>query len=272
MCFDLDARPPLPPPPIARGAADGRSLILEAADGNRLRAYAARPSGEPGAVGVPSGAGVPPGSGMVVIPDIRGLVPYYEELALRFAEAGMHAVALDLYARTAGTAERGAHFDHVDHSARTTQSGIAADVAAAVRFLRSDESGAQGPVFSVGFCFGGRASLLQAVEPHGLAGVVSFYGWPVGPARNGSPAPADVAARFRAPVLALYGGADEGIPPEAIAAFDRALGSAGIEHDSIVYPGAPHSFFDRHREAWAEASADAWSRMVDFVGRHAGSA
>ena len=264
MCFEPDARPPDLPPPMAGGAADGRPLILETGDGNRFRAYAATPSGST------ARAGFPPGTGMVVIPDIRGLVPYYEELALRFAEAGMAAVAVDLYARSAGSGERSADFDYREASGRTTQAGMAADVGAAVRFLRSDAMGASRGVFTVGFCFGGRASLLQAVEDQGLAGVIAFYGWPVGTSQNDTPAPAEVAGTFRCPVLALYGGADRGIASEAIETFDRALERAAVDHESITYPGAPHSFFDRLQEEYAEASADAWERMVDFVGRHAG--
>ena len=265
MCFDHDARPPDLPFPMAGGAADGRAVHLEAEDGNRFRAYAAVPTGPGG-----DDLATPAGTGIVVVPDIRGLVPYYEELALRFAEAGIHAVAIDLYARTAGTDDRGPDFDNRDHSSRTTQAGVAADVAAAARFLRSAEMGANGALFSVGFCFGGRMSLLQGVEPHGLAGVIGFYGFPTGPSRNDSAAPADVADRYRSAVLALYGGADQGIPPEAIEAFDQALERAGIAHESVTYPGAPHSFFDRKQEEHAEASADAWRRMLSFIARHAG--
>jgi carboxymethylenebutenolidase len=226
--------------------------------------------GEPAAAGGGAPA-VPPGMGIVVIPDIRGLVPFYEELALRFAQAGVAAVAIDPYARTAPTTERGQDFDSMAHSAQTTQEGIAADVAAAAAFLRSDEIGATGALFSVGFCFGGRASLLQGIEDHGLAGVIGFYGPPTGPARNGSVAPADVAARDQSAVLGLYGGADRGIPPEAVETFDRALEAAGVDHDIVVYPDAPHSFFDRHQAEYGEASADAWRRILDFMSRHAAS-
>jgi carboxymethylenebutenolidase len=273
MCFDADAHPPDLPFPLAGGAGDGRSLTLTAADGNRFPAYAAVPleaGGEPAAAGGGAPA-VPPGMGIVVIPDIRGLVPFYEELALRFAQAGVAAVAIDPYARTAPTTERGQDFDSMAHSAQTTQEGIAADVAAAAAFLRSDEIGATGALFSVGFCFGGRASLLQGIEDHGLAGVIGFYGPPTGPARNGSVAPADVAARDQSAVLGLYGGADRGIPPEAVETFDRALEAAGVDHDIVVYPDAPHSFFDRHQAEYGEASADAWRHVLDFMSRHAAS-
>jgi carboxymethylenebutenolidase len=271
MCFDADAHPPELPFPLAGGAGDGRSLTLTAADGNRFAAYAAIPldQGRASAAGNVANPALPPGTGIVVIPDIRGLVPFYEELALRFAEAGVAAVAIDPYARTAPSADRGPDFDPMTHSGQTTQAGIAADVAAAAAFLHSEEIGATGALFSVGFCFGGRASLLQGIEDHGLAGVIGFYGPPTGPARNGSVAPADVAARYRSAVLGLYGGADRGIPPEAIDTFDRALEAAGVDHEIVVYPGAPHSFFDRHQTEYGEASADAWRRMLDFMARHA---
>jgi carboxymethylenebutenolidase len=273
MCFDADAHPPELPFPLAGGAGDGRSVTLTGADGNRFPAYAAVPLDEGGAAssggsGTPA---VPPRTGIVVMPDIRGLVPYYEELALRFAEAGVRALAIDLYARTAGSADRVSDFDYREHAGRTTQQGIAADVGAAISYLRSDEMGADGALFCVGFCFAGRASLLQGIEPHGLAGVISFYGLPTGAARNGSPAPADLAGRYRSAVLALYGGADEGIPSEAIETFDRELEAAGVDHESVVYPGAPHSFFDRHQAEYGEASADAWRRVLDFMSRHAAS-
>ena len=273
MCFDSDAHPPELPFPLGGGAGDGRSLTLTAADGNRFRAYAAVPldrvrASPAGGVANPE---VPPGTGIVVIPDIRGLVPFYEELALRFAEAGVAAVAIDPYARTAGSADRGPDFDSMTHSGKTTQKGIAADVAAAVAFLRSDELGATGALFAVGFCFGGRASLLQGIEGHGLTGVIGFYGPPTGPARNGSVAPADVASHYRSAVLGLYGGADRGIPSETIETFETALKAAGVDHEIVTYPGAPHAFFDRHQAEYKEASADAWRRVLDFMSRHAAS-
>jgi carboxymethylenebutenolidase len=74
-----------------------------------------------------------------------------------------------------------------------------------------------------------------------------------------------VAGTIHAPVLAIYGGADEGIPAEVRDTFDLALDGAGVEHRTLVYPGAPHSFFDRKAEAFADASADAWSEVLGFI-------
>jgi carboxymethylenebutenolidase len=254
MCFDAEARPPIAP--IAGGATDARDLVLASSDGTRVGAYAAR-------------AAHPTGAGMLVLPDVRGLHAYYKELALRFAEAGVDAVAVDYFARTAGIGERGESFEYLTHVPQTTPETLQADIAAAAAFLRSKDGGAVRALFAVGFCFGGALAFLQAASELGYAGVIGFYGWPLGLARwPDRPRPIDAAPRFRCPVLALYGGADPGIPEGAIQDFDQALARAGVPHESVTYPGAPHSFFDRRQTEFADASADAWRRVRGFVAAH----
>jgi carboxymethylenebutenolidase len=247
MCFDTDSRPPLPP--IRGSALDVRDLSLTSRDGTAFAAYAATPD-------APSGAGI------VIIPDVRGLHPYYEELALRSAEAGVHAIAVDLYARTAGAAKRSEGFEYEPHVLELNPEAVNADVAAATEQLRASTE----RIYTIGFCLGGRVSLLQAATGLGLSGVIGLYPWPVGPHRSGIPAPADEAPRFACPVLAIYGGADAGIPAEQREAFDRALESASIEHRTVVYEGAPHSFFDRKAADHASASAAAWDEVLRFMG------
>lgn len=247
MCFELDSLPPIPV--IAGAAIAHDDLVLEAADGNRFAAFAAVPD-------------EPSGSGIVVLPDVRGLYRFYEELALRFAERGLHAAAIDYFGRTAGIGKREDDFSYMDHVAQTTAEGVQADVAAAVAHLR----GSCAAIFTVGFCFGGRHSWLAAAEGHGLAGAVGFYGRP-GTGRDGSPGPAQRAAELEAPILGLMGGADEAITKDDIAEFEQALTEAGVDHEIVTYEGAPHSFFDRRQEQFAEASDDAWQRVLAFVDR-----
>jgi carboxymethylenebutenolidase len=257
MCFDLDARPPIPP--IAGGATDARELLLTSADGTRFAAYAAR-------------AAQSRGAGMIVLPDVRGLHPYYKELALRFAEHGVDAVAVDYFGRTAGQDDRGEGFDFMTHVPQTTPETLQADIAAAAAFLRSKEGGAIRALFSVGFCFGGALSFLQAASGLGYAGVIGFYGWPLGLARwPDRPKPIDAVSRVACPVLALYGGADPGIPKSAVDDFDQALERARVPHESVVYDGAPHSFFDRRQTEFADASADAWKRVLAFMTTYGGA-
>jgi carboxymethylenebutenolidase len=251
VCHGRDSHPPVPA--ISGAAVSHDRLVLTAADGNALAAFAAAPD-------EPSGAGI------VVLPDVRGLHHFYEELALRFAERGHTAVAIDWFGRTAGPEPRGDNFEYGPHVQETTAEGVQADVAAAAAHLRG--AGARA-VFTVGFCFGGRQSWLAAASGHGLAGAIGFYGRP-GPGRDGSAGPTQRAGELQAPILALMGGADEGIPVADVKAFEQALDAAGVEHEIAIYDGAPHSFFDRTFAEFAEASDDAWRRVLAFVERNSG--
>ena len=252
MCFELDSEPPIPP--ISGGAPVlAEDVVLEAADGTRLAGFLALPD---------DGARV----GVVVLPDVRGLYRFYEELALRFAERGFAALAFDYFGRTAGVGKRDDEFPYMDHVAQTTPEGIQQDVRAAVEYLRSPVGGGCEVVFAVGFCFGGRHAWLATAGGHGLAGAVGFYG-STGE-RAGAPGPTQRAAEFEAPILALQAGADANILPEHNAAFEAALTAAGVEHELVVYEGAPHSFFDRSFEEYASQSADAWERVLAFIERH----
>jgi carboxymethylenebutenolidase len=248
MCFDHDSEPPVPR--ISGAAVSHDDLVLEAADGNRFAAFLATPE-------------EPAGACVVLLPDVRGLYRFYEELALRFAERGYRALAIDYFGRTAGVEKRGDDFEYMPHVDQTTPEGIQADVGAGVARLREDGCGA---VVTVGFCFGGRQSWLATAAGHGLAGAVGFYGRP-GPGRDGSPGPTQRADELQGPILGLMGGDDAGIPVEVVDEFDRALDAAGVEHELVVYPGAPHSFFDRKQEDFAPESEDAWNRVLAFLER-----
>jgi carboxymethylenebutenolidase len=252
VCFDTDSLPPIPA--ISGAAVSHQDLTLEASDGNRFAAFAALPD-------EPSRAGI------VVFPDVRGLYRFYEELALRFGERGYSAIALDYFGRTAGVGKRGHDFEYMPHVQETTTEGVQGDAAAAVAWLRSPEGGSCPRVFSVGFCFGGRNSWLAAASGHGLAGAVGFYGRP-GVGRDGSPGPTQRVSEIECPILALQAGADANITAEDNADFDTALTEAGIDHEIVTYPGAPHSFFDRKQEEFATESEDAWKRVLAFLERY----
>jgi carboxymethylenebutenolidase len=249
MCFDADSLPPIPV--LAGGALTHEDLVLESEDGASFAAFAATPDETPKAC-------------VVILPDVRGLYRFYEELALRFAERGYAAVAFDFFGRSAGVEKRGDDFDYPPHVEQTTPEGVQADVAASVAWLRGRGCAS---IFTVGFCFGGRHSWLAAAGGHRLSGAIGFYGRP-GAGRDGSPGPAQQAGSIEAPILALQAGADRNITAEDNAAFEQALQAAGVEHELISYEGAPHSFFDRKQADYADASADAWQRTLDFIEAH----
>jgi len=253
MCFDLDSRPPIVP--IAGGALDSTELLLEAEDGNRFRAFRAR-------------AANPSGAGMLILPDVRGLHPFYEELALRFAENGVDAVAIDYFGRTAGVSARGEEFEHMPHVEQVTWRGLTADIRAGAANLRIDDERRVEALFTVGFCFGGRISYDTATLGLELAGSIGFYGIPLGAGRGGTPAPADVADQMANPILGIFGGADGATSPEARQTFDDALTKARVEHRFVTYDNAPHSFFDRKAAEFADASGQAWGETLTFVRGH----
>jgi carboxymethylenebutenolidase len=258
MCFDHDSRPPALPAdlirkPIAGGAA-AEQRTLTSADGTEFSAALAKApeGGEPG---------------VVIIPDVRGLYPFYVELAERFAEAGHQAIAFDYYGRTAGLGARDDEFDFMPHREQVNlhHEHALEDLAAAAAALR-DRAGVS-KVVTVGFCFGGSLSFVAAANPDlDLAGVVGFYGV-LDRERFDGRGVLTQAAEIRRPVLGLFGGADETIPQERIDEFEAQLSTAGVEREIHVYPGAPHSFFDRKQQEFADESEDAWRRMLGFLSR-----
>lgn len=243
MCYTDDASPPIPPSNGGSVASSG-DITLKAADGTELMAYFAR-------------AAQPTGTGMVILPDVRGLHDFYKELADRFAEVGIDAVAFDYFGRTAGHGSRGEEFVYRPHVEQTTPEGIVADTAAAIEFLRSEDGGAVERVFTVGFCFGGGASWAQSAAQPGLAGAIGFYGVP---ARIQQFIP-----RMQAPLLVLVAGEDF-TPVSEFEKFSAQLGEAGVQHTMVVYDGAPHSFFDRAFAEHEDACADAWEQILTFIG------
>src|SRR3712207_6836002 len=169
MCHDTDSRPPAPP--RSGDVAERGTPTLTSTDGTEVAAAYAAPAGE---------ARV----GAVLLPDIRGLHPYYVALAERFAEAGLPALAVDWFGRTAelpATGARDRDFDWRTHVPQVTAAGVDADVTAAVGYLRG-RTRPDLPVVTVGFCLGGSHSWrLAGSDPDSgpdVAACVGFYGRP----------------------------------------------------------------------------------------------
>ena len=249
MCYDNNARPPYPP--ISGGAADGQDLVLTAADGNRFSAYIAY-------------AAQPTGAQILIYPDIRGLHPFYKDLALRFAEIGMRALAIDYFGRTAGTSARDDAFDWAPHVEQMTIPNFLIDVTAALKYLNG-LSNPQPSTFIVGFCRGGTLGLHTSAEVFDLSGIIAFYAGLSRSIAGAQGTTLEQAGKARYPILGLFGGADQGIPPSDLAKLDEQLAHAGVRHEIVSYPGAPHSFFDRKYVEFASESTDAWTRILNFI-------
>jgi carboxymethylenebutenolidase len=252
MCYDDSARPPLPPGQA--GSASGEDVVLTAADGNRFSAYLARPEG-------------PAKAGILIFPDIRGLHQFYKDLALRCAEQNVAAIAMDYFGRTAGLSSRDELFDFRPHVQQLRTTTVFADARAAIEHLGSLGAAGSG-IFALGFCLGGSLTLFAVAEALGLAGGIAFYAGMSRVLDEEGRTALQIAERATVPVLGLFGGADQGIPVEQVEALDRELDRSGVEHTIQIYPEAPHSFFDRRADEYADASRDAWERVLRFIDQH----
>jgi carboxymethylenebutenolidase len=252
MCHDHDSRPPAPP--RTGDVAERGVLTLTSADGTEFSAAYAAPAQEPRV-------------GVVVLPDIRGLHPYYVALAERFAETGAATVAIDYFGRTAGlcgeSGTRPEDFDWQTHIPQTTPEGIDGDITAAIAYLRG-RTRADLPVVTVGFCFGGSHSWRQSGGALDLAGCAGFYGRPsmVG----------DAAGRAHLPTVMLIAGADAATPVAEQLQLADTMREAGADVDAVVFDGAPHSFFDRAFGDWAQACQEAWEHVLALTDRVAAPA
>lgn len=253
MCYDDHARPPQPPG--EGGISYGEDIILTAADGNRFAAYSALPAN-------------PEAAQVLIYPDVRGLHQFYKELALRFAEVGYTALAIDYFGRTAGISSRDESFEYMPHVQQIQLTTFFQDVRAALDHLRSGE-GAARSTFTLGFCMGGTLSFRTGtIQDFDLSGVIGFYAAMSRKSAGATKTLLEEASHIKYPALGLFGGDDPVIPQEEVREFDEGLDRAGVAHEIVIYPGAPHSFFDKRATDYADASADAWQRVLSFINKY----
>jgi carboxymethylenebutenolidase len=222
--------------------------------GGVMPAYLAHPAGE----------GARPA--VLVIQEAFGLNEHIEDVARRIAAAGYVALAPDMYHR--GGAQRTASYADL-----TTAIGlmnelqddeIVGDLDAAVAWLRARDDVRSDRIGITGFCMGGRISYLMAcARPEAIAAAAPFYGGGI---------PIERTATLRCPVLAFFGGDDAFIPPEQVSRLETAVREHDKTVEIVVYPGAPHGFFCNERDSFrADAAADAWRRLTEFLHTHLGA-
>lgn len=199
----------------------------------------------------PSGGGQHPA--VVVLQEWWGLNDNIKALADRFAAEGFVALAPDLYGGRA-TSEP----DEARKLAMSLDMERAVkDMVGAVNYLSGLPNTAK--IGVVGFCMGGSLALLLASKTPRIGAAVSFYG--------SRPLGEEDAREINCPILAFYGGRDQGIPPERIAANRELWTRHAIMHEIVVYPEAEHAFFNETRPGIydPEAAADAWQRTLAFL-------
>jgi carboxymethylenebutenolidase len=229
------------------------SLTLETADGP-MRVYEAAPETASAAV--------------VVIQEAFGVNGHIEDVTRRFADAGYHAAAPDLFHRAGGgTAEYG-DWDAVIKlfGSVSGDADVLTDVDATLEHLRrsgfSDEH-----IGIVGFCFGGRVTFMVSLQ-RALGAAVGFYGGGIVTGRFPQfPPIVERSASLRTPWLGLFGDEDASIPVDDVEQLRRALRAAPVETEVVRYAGAAHGFHcDVRPDYHPDAAADAWKRTLEWFG------
>lgn len=237
---------------------DAGEVRIKTADG-QMPAYRAMPAGKKDLATV------------LVVQEIFGVHEHIKDVCRRFAKAGYLAVAPELYARQ-GDASKYTDIPTLikEVVSKVPDAQVMGDLDATAAWAAGN-GGAAGKLGITGFCWGGRITWLYAAHNAKVKAGVPWYGRVVGePGANTPKHPIDLAPQIRQPMLALYGGADPGIPNETIERMMAALKSAGNSRSELVlYKDAPHAFHADYRPSYRkEAAEDAWKRALAWFGKH----
>ena len=208
---------------------------------------------------------------ILVVQEIFGVHEHIKDVCRRLAKLGYFAMAPELYARQ-GDVSRLANIQQIvsEVVSKVPDAQVMSDLDAAVAFAKATGKADTTRLGITGFCWGGRITWLYAAHNPGVKAGVAWYGRLVGDASDLMPKnPVDVAADLKAPVLGLYGGADQGIPVATIDRMKEACRVAGKTCDFVVYPEAPHAFHADYRPSYrAEPAQDGWKRLQDWFRQH----
>ena len=228
--------------------------------GDRVQAYLARPAGDG------------PRGGVVVIHHMPGWDRASKEITRRFAEMGYDAICPNLHVREAPGAEPDDASAAVRAKGGVPDDRLVGDVAGASAYLRALPT-SNGKVGSIGYCSGGRQSVLAACHVD-LAAAVDCYGAYV----TGTPPPdwplkvtnlVDQLPDLRCPLLGRFGNEDRTPSPEHVDELDRILTEHGKPHEFHRYDDAGHAFFAVDRPSYRVAAAnDGWDRIATFFGTY----
>jgi carboxymethylenebutenolidase len=206
-----------------------------------------------------------PAPAVMVIADVFGRSPFYEDLAARIATAGFEALLPDFFHRVGPLAERTREAAFARRRL-LDEPGALEDLRAGLGWLR-ERAGHSGRIGTVGFCMGGTYALHLAAEEDDLVSVC-YYGFP----SHGSPSPIDLADRMSGPLLGFWGNQDEGVGMENVAELARRLDARGADFQHRVYPGVGHGFlartdFDAERADY-EPACESWTMALDLWRQH----
>ena len=207
---------------------------------------------------------------VLVVQEIFGVHEHIRDLCRRLAKAGYFAIAPELYARQGNPAQIADREQLMKLVASVPDEQVLADLDAATAYAKSTGKADAAKLAVTGFCYGGRITWLYAAHNPGLKAGVAWYGVIERPRTENNPKhPIDIAAELKAPVLGLYGAADQGIPVDTVEKMAAACKSAGKTCEIKIYADTPHGFNADYRPSYrAENAKDGWARMLAWFKQH----
>jgi carboxymethylenebutenolidase len=228
------------------------------------------PDGEiPGYRAMPEKGGLFPV--VLVVQEVFGVHEYIKDICRRFGKLGYLAVAPELYARQGDVSKMANTSDIATKVvSKVPDAQVMADLDAAAAWAQKSGKGNTAKLGVTGFCWGGRIVWLYAAHNPRLKAGVAWYGRLAGSTSELQPKnPIDLVAELKAPVLGLYGGQDQGIPPDMVERMRAALKAANNPSEIVVYPDAPHAFHADYRPSYRrEAAQDGWKRLQEWFKKH----
>ena len=207
---------------------------------------------------------------ILVVQEIFGVHEHIKDVCRRLAKLGYLAVAPELYARQGDVSKLSDINEIRKVVSKVSDAQVMADLDATADWAKDLGFGNIRKLGITGFCWGGRIVWLYAAHSTQLKAGVAWYGRLIGEHSKMQPQhPIDLVGSLKAPVLGLYGGADEGIPLETIEQMKQALNAAGNSSEIIVYPDTPHGFHADYRPSYRrEQAQDGWKRLQAWFRQH----
>jgi carboxymethylenebutenolidase len=209
---------------------------------------------------------------VLVISEIWGVHEYIRDSTRRFAKAGYHAVAPELFKREGGVAQLTNVQDILKIVLGQKREQTLGDLKAAVEWAKTRQGARADRVGVTGWCWGGSTTMQVAGTNPDIKAAVAWYG-PPGRPYQGASGPVtgfDLAKDIKAPLLGLFGETDTNPKPEDALKFGEMLKQHGNKNvEIVIYPGAGHAFHADYRPSYkAEAAADAWKRCVGWFDKY----
>jgi carboxymethylenebutenolidase len=224
---------------------------------------------------MPAYRAMPAGSGpfpvILVVQEIFGVHEHIKDICRRLAKLGYVAIAPELYARQGDVSKMENIQDIISTVvSKVPDAQVMSDLDSTVAWAKGSSKGDTARLGVTGFCWGGRIVWLYSAHNPNLKAGVAWYGRLVNPPDPLRPTnPIDLVGALKAPVLGLYGEADQGIPVASVEKMRAALKEAKKPAEIILYPDTPHAFYADYRPSYRKTeAADGWKRMLEWFKKY----